>query len=346
MVDADRTQRLFLESSLDGGLLSGKHMLPTLNEIRQAAGTVYTAMQPTPQYAWPLLCAQLGAEIWVKHENHTPIGSFKIRGGLVYFESLAGNPNSIRRVITATRGNHGQSVAYAARRYGIPATIVVPRGNSREKNAAMCALGAELVEHGEDFQESLDYAQHLAREKDLHMVPSCHRLLVTGVATAYLELLEAVPELETVYIPIGLGSGICAMLAAKGAVGSEVEVVGVVSRGARAYAESFTHKTLIEVPVSTQLADGMACRTPNAEALAEILSGADRLIEVSDEEVGAAMRLLFECTHNAAEGAGAAALAGAVQEKARIGMRRVGVVLTGGNIDCELFARVLGGKYV
>lgn len=321
-------------------------MLPTLNEIETAANIVYSAMPATPQYCWPLLCERLGTEVWVKHENHTSVGAFKVRGGLVYFAALAADKKELKRVISATRGNHGQSVGLAARRYGIPATIVVPLGNSTEKNAAMRALGVDLIEHGDDFQASLEYARGLAQEKSLHMVPSYHRLLIAGVATYCLELLRAVPDLQTVYVPIGLGSGISAMLAARNALGLKTEIVGVVSSHARAYAESFDKRQPVDSPVTTRLADGMACRSPNAEALEVIWQGVDRIVEVTDEEVAEAIRTIFECTHNVSEGAGAAPLAAALQERPRNIGRKIAVTLSGGNIDRELFARVLDKSFV
>ncbi len=318
-------------------------MLPNLADIEQAARIVYASMPATPQYCWPLLCERLGTQVWVKHENHTPIGAFKVRGGLVYFAGLNQDGAKPGGVISATRGNHGQSVGLAARHYGIAATIVVPHGNSIEKNAAMRALGVDLIEHGADFQESLEHAERLARERSLHMVPSYHRLLVAGVATCWTELLGAVAQLQTVYVPIGLGSGICGLLAARNALGYRTEVVGVVSAHARAYLESFIHKKAVDSPVSTCLADGMACRSPNAEALEVILQGVDRIVAVTDAEVADAMRALFECTHNVSEGAGAAGLAAAMQEKSRNVGRKIAVTVSGGNIDRDVFARVLTG---
>jgi len=320
-------------------------MLPTLNEIEKAASIVYSTMPATPQYCWPLLCERLGTEVWVKHENHTSVGAFKVRGGLVYFAALEAEKKELKGVISATRGNHGQSVGLAARRYGIPATIVVPHGNSNEKNAAMRALGVELIEFGDDFQAAKEHAEFLAQERSLHMVPSYHRLLVTGVATYCVELLRAVPDLQTVYVPIGLGSGISAMLAARNALGLKTEVVGVVSSHARAYAESFTKRQPIDSPVSTRLADGMACRSPNVEALEVIWQGVERIVEVTDIEVAEAIRTIFECTHNVSEGAGAAALAAALQERSRNVGRKIAVVISGGNIDKELFASVLAKSF-
>lgn len=319
-------------------------MKVTLEDIEDAGKIVYSELAPTPQYRWPLLCERLGAEIWVKHENHTPVGAFKVRGGLTYFAKLAQSGKVPEGVISATRGNHGQSVGLAARRYGIPATIVVPRGNSVEKNAAMRALGVELIEHGDDFQAAREHAEMLAGARSLHMVPSFHPLLVAGVATYSLELLRAVTGLDTVYVPIGLGSGICGMLAARDALGLKTEVVGVVSTHAPAYAESFRAKRVIDSPVSTRLADGMACRTPEVGALEAIWRGVDRIVQVTDDEVATAMLMLFECTHNASEGAGAAALAAAVQEKPRVVGRKVAVILSGGNVDRELFSAILREK--
>lgn len=320
-------------------------MLPNLVEIEEAAEVVYAAMPPTPQYRWPLLCERLGAEMWLKHENHTPVGAFKIRGGLVYFATLAKEKGERQGVISATRGNHGQSVGFAARRYGVPVTIVVPHGNSKEKNAAMRALGVDLIEYGDDFQASLEYAQTLSQERGLRLIPSFHRLLLTGVATYCLELLRAVPNLHRVYVPIGLGSGIAAMAAAREALGLKTEVVGVVSAHARAYSESFKKKRLIDFPATTRLADGMACRSPNLEALEVIWRHVDRVVEVSDEEVAEAMRALFECTHNVAEGAGAAAIAAAMKESNLNRGRKIAATLTGGNVDRDLFASVLSGTW-
>ncbi|HUG98214.1 MAG TPA: threonine dehydratase [Gammaproteobacteria bacterium] len=321
--------------------MSDPALRPSRDAIAAAASIVQEAMAPTPQQCWPLLSERLGAETWVKHENHTPVGAFKVRGGLVYFDALARSGRQVRGVICATRGNHGQSVAFAAGRYGIDAKIVVPCGNSREKNAAMRGLGATLVEYGHDFQAAREHAEGLAREQALEIVPSFHPLLVTGVATYAVEFLEAAPELDVVYVPIGLGSGICGMLAARDALGLRTEVVGVVSAHATAYAESFAAGAPVESPVSTRLADGMACRVVEPAALELILGGVERIVEVTDDEIAAAMRVLFECTHNIAEGAGAAAAAAALQEARRNAGRRIGIVLSGANVDRELFAGVL-----
>jgi threonine dehydratase len=281
--------------------------------------------------------------VWLKHENHTPIGAFKIRGGLYYFDCLSRDIGA-RGVIGATRGNHGQSIGFAARRYGLPATIVVPHGNSIEKNAAMRALGVRLIEHGDDFQAAREYAETVASETSLHMVPSFDHRLVTGVATCSLEFLRAVPDIDTVYVPIGLGSGICGMVAVRDALGLQTRIVGVVSAHARAYAASFAAKRPIEVAAATRLSDGMACRTPEPEALEVIWRGVDRVVEVTDDEVAGAIRTIFECTHNAAEGAGAAAIAAIVQEKGRLSGCKVGAVLSGGNIDRQVLGGILGAE--
>lgn len=316
-------------------------MQPTLKEIEQAAAIVYAAMPPTPQYCWPLLCQRLGMEIWVKHENHTPVGAFKIRGGLVYFAHLAQSGRMPAGVISATRGNHGQSLGFAARRYGVPALVVVPHGNSVEKNAAMRALGVELIEHGEDFQAAREHAQALAQARSLHMMPSFHPHLVAGVATYSLELLRAVRDIDVVYVPIGLGSGICGMIAARDALGLKTALVGVVSAHATAYADSFAAQRLIEAPATTRIADGMACRVPEPGALDLIWKGVERIVKVTDDEIATAMRLMFECTHNVCEGAGAAPLAAAIQERELLAGRRVAVVASGGNVDREMFAAIL-----
>ena len=313
----------------------------TRDDLERTAAIVYQTFAATPQFAWPLLGAELGAEVWVKHENFTPTGAFKVRGGLVYFHELVAGGAHPAGVISATRGNHGQSVGYAARKSGIAATIVVPHGNSLEKNAAMRALGVELIEHGDDFQESREYAGRLAGERNLHMIPSFHPHLVRGVATYAWELLRGAPDLATVYVPIGQGSGISGMIAARDALGLKTEIVGVVSAHAPAYKLSFEAKKPVEHAVTTELADGMACRVPDVAALDIIWRGAARVLEVTDDEVAAAMRLYFSSIHSTAEGAGAAPLAGALQERARNRGRRIAVVLSGGNVDRAMFARVL-----
>jgi threonine dehydratase len=313
----------------------------TLSELDAAARVVYTAMAPTSQQRWPLLDARCGTTVWVKHENQTPVGAFKVRGGLVYFEHLKRTRPDVAGVIAATRGNHGQSVAFAAARYGISATVVVPTGNSVTKNAAMRALGAELIESGHDFQASLEAATEIARERGWHMVPSFHELLVRGVASYSLELLRAVPDLDVLYVPIGLGSGICGAIAARDALGGNTQIVGVVSSAAPAVARSLELGRIVSHEATTRIADGIACRTPDADALAMMRRGIDRIVEVSDDEVEHALGALFADTHNVAEGAGAAALAAVLQDRGRLSGRRVAIVLTGANIDPVPFARAI-----
>ena len=315
--------------------------LPTLADIEAAAQVVYRDFAATPQYRWVLLSERLGTDCWLKHENHTPVGAFKIRGGLTYFDQLERRGALPREVVSATRGNHGQSMGWAARRHGVACTIVVPRGNSVEKNAAMRALGVRLIEHGSDFQEAREHAMQIAAERGAHMVPSFHADLLRGVATYWWEFLRAVPQLDVVYVPIGQGSGACSAIAAKLALGHGVRVVGVVSSHATTYADSVAAGRVVEAPVTTQLADGMACRVADAAALAIIAPHIDHIVQVSDNEVAAAMRALFTDTHNVAEGAGAAAFAAALQEKDRLAGQTVGVALTGGNVDADIFSQVL-----
>jgi threonine dehydratase len=317
------------------------------DEIGHARELVRRFVPPTPQYAWPLLRERVGVPVWVKHENHTPAGAFKVRGGLTYFDALVQREPRVRGVISATRGNHGQSVGSAARRFGVEATIVVPHGNSVEKNAAMRALGATLLEHGEDFQAAREHAQSLAAERGLHMVPSYHRDLVLGVMTYWMEFFESFApgeEPAVVYVPIGQGSGFCAAAAARAATGRRSALVGVVSAHATTYLDSFRERRVVASPVTTQLADGMACRIADEEALQVVLREAEDVIAVSDDEVAQAMRILFADTHNVAEGAGAAGLAALLRDRARAGGRSVGFALTGGNVDSDVFARVLAGR--
>ena len=323
-----------------------------LPALEDAARLVHAVFPPTPQYAWPLLAARTGAEVWVKHENHTPTGAFKVRGGLTYFERLKAERPQVRGVVSATRGNHGQSLAYAGARAGVPVTIVVPHGNSVEKNAAMRALGAKLIEHGEDFDAARTEAFHIAHVEGLEFAPSFAPDLVRGVATYALELFRGAPVLDALYVPIGLGSGVCGCIAARDLLGLPTEIIGVQSTEADAYALSFAAGEVISTTSANTRADGMATRIPDRHALEMIRGGlhpeaphydvngrpgAARIVTVTDEEVAAAIRAYWQDTHNLAEGAGAAPLAALLQEKARMRGRRVGVVLCGGNIDLELF---------
>ncbi len=315
-------------------------MLPELNEIESAAELIYQSMPATPQYSWPLLNARAGAEVWVKHENHTQVGAFKVRGGLVYMDWLRREHPEVKTVVSATRGNHGQSIAFAAAQYGIRVVVVVPFGNSAEKNRAMRALGAELVEFGEDFQAAMEHAAQLERENGWHWVPSFDMRLVTGVSTYALELFTACPAIDTIYVPIGLGSGVCGTIAARNALGLATKVVGVVSSEAPAYALSFEAGEVMERETRTAIADGIACRRPDGSALRIILEGMDRIVMVDDDEVKDAMRAYFVDTHNVAEGAGAAGLAALLKDRGA-GGERVATVLTGGNVNSEVFSEVL-----
>ena len=314
--------------------------LPELSELQAAGELVHRTVTPTAQICWPLLSRRAGAEVWVKHENHTPIGAFKVRGGLIYMDAITrqGGP---KRVLAATRGNHGQRIAFAAARAGLDSTIVVPRGNSPGKNAAMQAFGAELIEHGRDFQEALEHALTLAGENGVTLVPSFDMSLVKGVASYALELLYAAPDLNTVYVPIGLGSGICGLISARDALGLKTHIVGVVSENAAAYALSFDAGEPVSTNSADTIADGMACRVPVAEALEIIHAGAERIVQVSDEEILDAMAHYLTDTHNLAEGAGAAPLAALLNEKERMAGKKVGLILSGGNADPDLVERVL-----
>jgi threonine dehydratase len=321
-------------------MLNGKWQMVN-GTLDAAAAVVYRAMRPTAQQRWPLLDARCGAEVWVKHENHTPVGAFKVRGGLVYLDDLSRAAQAIGGIVAATRGNHGQSVAFAAARYGLPVAVVVPFGNSESKNRAMKALGAELIERGNDFQDALDAARAIADERGWHFMPSFHPLLVRGVASWALEFMRAVPDLHTLYVPVGLGSGICGAISVRDRLNLRTRIVGVVSAGAPAYARSIEAGRLVSHEVTTRIADGLACRTPVAEALEIISKGAERVVEVTDEDVQAAMRAIYDDTHNVAEGAAAAALAAVLQERELIAGQRIGIVLTGANVDAPIFARAL-----
>jgi threonine dehydratase len=310
-----------------------------LGQLERAQEIVAAAMPPTPAYAWPLLSERLGATVIVKHENHTPTGAFKVRGGLVYVDRLTRERPHTSGLISATRGNHGQSLAYAASRYRVPVTIFVPSGNSVEKNRAMRAFGAELVEHGEDFQSAREEAERRAKRDGLEFVPSFHRDLVMGVATYALELLRKAPDLDVLYVPVGQGSGICGCILARDLLGLTTEIVGVQSTEAPSYALSFTAGAVVTTETSNTQADGMATRVPDADALAIIRKGASRIVQVTDDEVAVAIRAYWTDAHNLAEGAGAAALAAALQERTKIRGKRVGLILSGGNIDLDLFRR-------
>ena len=315
----------------------------TLAELEGALGVVHAAMPPTPQFAWPLLRQRTGVDVVIKHENHTPTGAFKVRGGLVYADRLKRERPHVKGVITATRGNHGQSLAFACARAGVPCIVVVPFGNSTEKNAAMRAFGAELIEHGRDFDEARERAAEIAVERGYEYGKSFDKDLVLGVATYAHELFSAEPELDAVYVPIGLGSGICGMIGARDALGRKARVIGVVSDRANTYRLSLDAGRLVPTNSALTFADGMAVRVPDAQALAILQAGMEHLVEVTDDEIAEAIRVLYTDTHTLAEGAGAAALAALLRERANLQGQRVAVVVSGQNIDRPWMATVLTG---
>ncbi len=314
-----------------------------LDGLTQAAAVVGAVMHPTPQYCWPQLSQRAGCEVWVKHENHTPIGAFKVRGGLVYLDELQRGPGLPSGMITATRGNHGQSIPFAAARHGVPVTVLVPEGNSVEKNQAMVGWGADLVVYGQDFDVARVEAERRAAAEDLLLVPSFHPALVRGVATYAYEMFTAVRDIDTVYVPIGMGSGICAMITVRDLLGLRTEIVGVVSTEAAAMAMSLEAGKIVETNSANTFADGVACRVPMPEPFAIIQSGAARIVRVTDDAVADAMRAIYADTHNVAEGAGAAAFAALMQEREQQRGRRVAVILTGGNVDSAALQTVLSG---
>ena len=315
----------------------------TRARVEAASDLLHQTIGASPQICWPLLSERLGAETWVKHENHLPTGAFKVRGGLTYVARLRRDQPGVRGVIAATRGNHGQSAAFAARQFDLPCVVVVPHGNSRSKNAAMRAYGAELIEIGHDFQAAYEATQEIGKERGLHFLRSFHPWLLDGVATYGWELLRAQPDLSTIYVPIGLGSGICSTILARDLLGAQAEVVGVVAENAAAYALSFEARRSISTNSADTIADGVACRVPVEDALEIVWRGAARVVRVSEDEITAAMRAYFSDTHNVAEGAGAAGLSAALKDKDRK-PGKVGLILSGGNVDADVYARVLNGS--
>lgn len=312
-------------------------------ELAWAAGIVGKSVPPTPQYAWPLLASQVGAEVWVKHENHTPTGAFKVRGGLIYAERLRSTRPAVNGIISATTGNHGQSLAFAGRAAGIDVTIVVPHGNSPGKNAAMRAFGAELIVHGDDFQAAREFAGQLGAERGLETVPPYHPDLVLGVATYAAELFAAAGELDAVYVPVGMGSGISGIIGVRDLLGLRTEVIGVVAAQAPATALSVAAGKVVTTPASTTFLDGVAARVPDPDAIALISRGAARILTISEDDGAQAMRALFAATHNVPEPAGALALAGLLAERSAMAGKRVAVIQTGGNADEGLLITVLSG---
>jgi threonine dehydratase len=319
-------------------------MLFTLNELGNAAETVAATMKPTPAYRWPLLAGRTGADVIVKHENHTPTGSFKARGGLVYVDRMGKHGATPKGLVTATRGNHGQSVAIGASRAGLPALIVVPEGNSAEKNAAMAAFGGNLVTAGKDFDESRAIAAAYQSSHGYEFVPSFHPDLVAGVATYAYELFLDHADIDAVLVPVGMGSGICGLIGVRDLLGLKTEIIGVVAKKAPAFADSFEAGRPRPSANARTFADGLACRDPQPEPLEIILKGASGMIRVSEDDIAEAIRIYFRDTHNIAEGAGAAPLAALMRERDRFRGKRVALILTGGNIDLPVIADVLAGK--
>ena len=314
--------------------------LPSLSEIEAAAALIAPYVSPTPQYCWPLLSERCETEVWVKHENTTPIGSFKIRGGINYLSNLDSD-----HVICATRGNHGQSVAFAANVFGKKATVVVPKGNSAAKNASMRAFGANLVEYGRDFTEAHEYTHQQSEELNLHFVPSFDRKLVVGVATCGLEILTGIPDLDVLYVPVGLGSEICAMVAVREALGLNTAIVGVVADRAPAYALSFERGRVVTTDSADTIADGVAVRVPNQQALDVMRQHVSRFIRVTETEIVDAMRIYFTDTHHVIEGAGATSLAALIKDKSEVSGKRAGVIASGGNINLDLYSSILNGTF-
>jgi threonine dehydratase len=319
-------------------------MTMTLEELDRAAGLVYQVMAPTPQYAWPKLRSRIGCNVWVKHENHTPTGAFKVRGGLVYMDRLKKAQPGVPGIVTATRGNHGQSISFAAGRAGIPATIYVPHGNSPDQNASMSTFGARVVEFGKDFDEAKHEAYRVAAAENLHFIPSFHWDLVAGVASYALELFRAVGKLDAVYVGVGMGSGICGLITVRDLLGLKTEIIGVGAANAPATALSFEAGKPVTTPTARTFADGIATREPMAEVIDKICRGAARFVKVTEDEMAHAMRVYFDDTHHVAEGAGAAPLAALMQERERMAGKTVGVILSGGNIERARFSQVLAGS--
>lgn len=324
--------------------MAGSIVSFAMNELESAAALVRRVVPPTPQYAWPKLKRRTGCTVWVKHENHTPTGAFKVRGGLVYMDRLARSEPKVAGLVSATRGNHGQSISFAAARAGIPATIYVPHGNSPDQNSAMVGFGATVVEEGRDFDEAKHAALRVAADKGLHFVPSFHRDLVAGVASYALEFFRAVPDLDAVYVGVGMGSGICGLIAVRDLLGLKTEIVGVGASAARATALSFAAGRPVATRSAPTFADGIATREPHMDAIETICRGAARFVEVSEDAIAEAMRIYCDDTHQIAEGAGAAPLAALLQERQRMANRNVGVILTGGNIERARLLQVLSGS--
>src|ERR1022692_2720099 len=320
-------------------------MMPfSSQELAWATEVVGRWVPPTPQYVWPLLARQVGAQVWVKHENHTPTGAFKVRGGLIYAERMRAERPAVKGIVSATRGNHGQSLAFAGKAAGISVTIVVPHGNSPDKNAAMQGFGAELIEQGHDFQAAREHASEIGAERGLEIVPAYHPDLVLGVATYARELFKAAGELDAVYVPVGMGSGISGIIGVRDLLGLRTEVIGVAAEQAAAVALSVAAGRVVNTDTASTFIDGVATRVPDPDAVSVIMAGAARILTVSEDEAAEAMRVMYATTHNVAEPAGAIGLAGLLAERSQSAGRRVAVIQTGGNADADLLLRVLAGQ--
>ena len=318
----------------------------TREALDAAVALVGQVVPPTPQYRWPRLCEALGTEMWLKHEDQTPTGAFKVRGGVVYVDDVRRRREAgeaVAGIASATRGNHGQSLALSGTRLGVPVLVGVPECNSADQNRAIEAHGAELLVAGADFEETRAQVAREAERRGYELVPAFHPLLVAGVATYWLEFFTVRPDLDVVYVAIGMGSGICAAIGVRDLLGLDTEVVGVVTEGAPTWALSLEAGEVVPTDAARTWCDGVATRNPPPEAFDVVRRGAARVLRVSDEQAADACRLLFDTTHHVAEGAAGVVLAGAWQERDRLRGREVGAVLCGANVDRDVFREVLAG---
>jgi len=308
-----------------------------LDELHQAKELIHTVMPATPAYNWPQINSNTGCNVWVKHENHTPTTAFKVRGGIYLLDKLSRSKNKPPGIISATRGNHGQSLSFSGASKGIPVVIVAPECNSADQNRAIKSFGAKLILHGVDFEASRQYSHKLQEENGYFHVPPFCRDLVIGVATYALEFMSAVKDLDTIYVPVGMGSGICGLIKTRDLLGLKTKIVGVVAEGAPTFYQSFQAGHIIPTSEANTIADGVATSSPMEEGFEIIKHGAERIVKVSDQQIAEAMYQYYKFTHNLAEGAGATALAALNKEKQLMAGKKVGVILTGGNIDFKRF---------
>jgi len=308
-----------------------------LMELEQAATDIYQVTPATPQYNWPLLAKTTGCDVWVKHENHTPTAAFKVRGGIHLLNQLMKANNKPKGIISATRGNNGQSLSYASKRAGLPLTIVVPECNNIDQNNAIQGFGADLVVHGKDFEAARKHSLILQQELGYQAIAPFEKSLIVGVASYAIELFSAIKDLDTVYVPIGMGSGICGLIKTRDLLNLKTKIVGVVAEGAPTFALSFAAGKVVNTDYANTIADGVATSAPIEEAFEIIKKGASRVITVNDLEIAKAMYQYYQTTHNLSEGAGAVPLAGLMKEKQQMKGKKVGLILSGGNIDFESF---------